>query len=310
METPRNILVIIDPTSIQQPALARARQLAHFFGATLELFVCNTDPKAEPQVDQRVIEQKLTSLQEAGIECSAELVNEKALHTGIVRKVLRSQPSLVIKDTHPHTLLRRSWLANTDWQLIRLCPAPLLFVRPSPWNCPPRIAAAVDVAQPGEKPALLDHSLLAAAETFALTMGGDLHAVHAYQPVSAFAANATVRSVSLAGGVSPAQVIADQEALVREDFSELLATHCVPREGRHLIPGAPSDALLTFVHQYNIDLLVMGAYARGWVYNVAVGSTTERLLDFLPCDVLIMKPASFECPLRQPAVQVNQHVMS
>lgn len=303
METPRNILVIIDPTSIQQPALARARQLAHFFGAKLDLFVCNTDPKAQPQVDRRVIEHKLEALREAGIECTAELVHEKALHTGIVRKVLRSEPSLVIKDTHPHTLLRRSWLANTDWQLIRLCPAPLLFVRPSPWNWPPRIAAAVDVAQPGEKPAQLDHSLLAAAETFALTMGGDLHAVHAYQPVSTFAANATVQSVSLAGGVSPAQVIADQEALIREDFSELLATHCVSREARHLIPGSPSDALLTFVRQYNIDLLVMGAYARGWVYNVAVGSTTERLLDFLPCDVLVMKPASFECPLRQPQEQ-------
>jgi universal stress protein E len=231
------------------------------------------------------------------------VVDEKALHTGIVRKVLRSEPSLVIKDTHPHTLLRRSWLANTDWQLIRLCPAPLLFVRPSPWNWPPRIAAAVDVAQPGEKAAQLDHSLLAAAETFALTLGGEMHAVHAYQPMSAFAANATVRSVSLADGVSPAQVIADQEALVRDDFAKLLATHCVPREGRHLIAGSPPDTLLGFVRQYGIDMLVMGAYARGWVYNVAVGSTTERLLDFLPCDVLVMKPASFECPLRQPREQ-------
>jgi nucleotide-binding universal stress UspA family protein len=33
------------------------------------------------------------------------------------------------------------------------------------------------------------------------------------------------------------------------------------------------------------------------MYNVFVGSTTERILDLLPCDVLVMKPASFECPL-------------
>jgi universal stress protein E len=298
METPRHILVVIDPTSNQQPALARARKLAHFFGARLELFVCYTDANQEVQVDRRVLEDKLKSLREADIECTAEIVSEKALHTGIVRKVLRSEPCLVIKDTHPHTLLRRSWLGNTDWQLIRLCPAPLLFVRSATWNCPPRIAAAVDAAQPGEKPAQLDHALLAAAETFALTMGGDLHAVHAYQPMSALEAGATVRSVPLASGVCPAQVIADRETLMREDFDRLLETHCVPGEGRHLISGAPADALLTFVSQYDIDLLVMGAYARGWVYNVVVGSTTERLLDVLPCDVLVVKPESFECPLR------------
>jgi universal stress protein E len=309
METPRHILVILDPTSNQQPALARARQLARFFGATLELFVCYTGAK-KPQVNRRVIEGTLKNLREAGIECSAEIVSENALHTGIVRKVLRSQPSLVIKDTHQHTLLRRSWQANTDWQLIRLCPAPLLFVRPDPWGYPPRIAAAVDVARPGEKPAQLDHSLLAAVETFALAIGGELHAVHACQPVSELAASATARAVSRGGSVTPAQVIADREALVHEDFSNLLATHCVPRESRHLIHGTPSDVLLNFVRQYNVDLLVMGAYARGWIYNVVVGSTTERLLDFLPCDVLVMKPASFECPLRQAGEHANGLRMS
>jgi universal stress protein E len=300
MAAPHKILVIIDPTSNRQPALARARQLARFFGASLELFVCYTDSKQESQVDRRVVEGQLNKLRAAGIKCTAELASEEVLHTGIVRKVLRSEPSLVIKDTHPHTLLRRSWLPNTDWQLIRLCPAPLLFVRPEPWHSrPPRIATAVDVAQPGEKPAQLDHSLLSAAETFALAIGGELHAVHAYQPVSELAGRATVDSVSLARNVTPAQVIANQEELVRAEFSALLATHCVPREGRHLIPGTPSDVLLAFVRQYNIDLLVMGAYARGWIYNVVVGSTTERLLDLLPCDVLVMKPASFECPLRE-----------
>jgi hypothetical protein len=30
---------------------------------------------------------------------------------------------------------------------------------------------------------------------------------------------------------------------------------------------------------------------------VLVGSTTERILDLLPCDVLVLKPASFEYPL-------------
>lgn len=298
METPRHILVIIDPTATQQPALVRARELARAFGAALELFVCYTDPKQKLQLDAPTLEGMVRELQRAGIECSADIANERALHTGIVRKVLRCPPSLVVKDTQPHTLLRRSWLANTDWQLIRLCPAPLLFVRPGPWGTAPKIAAAVDVAPPGEKPAELDHGLLSAAETFALATAGQVHAVHAYLPVSELAAHATVRAVSLAAKVSPAQVIDDKEAMVRYDFAALLATHRVPRERRHLIAATPANALAGFVRQNDIDVLVMGAYSRGWVYNVFVGSTTERILDLLPCDVLVIKPASFVCPLQ------------
>jgi len=298
MERPRHILVIIDPTAEQHPALARARDLALAFAARVELFICYTRRDGEIRADEMELERLASGLRELGIETCTDEASDASLHTGIVRKVLRAQPSLVIKETHPHTLLRRSVLANTDWQLIRMCPAPLLLVRPGHWSKPPRIAAAVDVARPGEKPAALDHSLLAAAETFALATGGLLHAVHAYTSVTELAATATVRAVSMASGVDPAQVIADQENMVRAEFDELLASHDVPEARRHLMSGAPSDALVVFVRRNNIDLLVMGAYARGWMYNVLVGSTTERVLDLLPCDVLVLKPASFECPLQ------------
>jgi universal stress protein E len=301
METPRHILVVIDPHATQHPALGRARHLARAFGASIELFVCYTPRDRELQLNSADLERVAAELRAEGIICTIDVATEPTVHNCIVRKVLRSPPSLVIKDARPHTLLRRSWLVNTDWQLTRLCPVPVLFVHPGPWDASPRIAAAVDVAQPGEKPAQLDHALLSTAETFALATDGVLHAVHAYVPVSTLAAGATVRAVSLASEVTPDQVITDNEALVREDFSTLFVSHHVPRERRHLVAGAPSEALLRFVRQNNIDLLVMGAYARGWVYNVMVGSTTERILDLLPCDVLVLKPASFECPLRRPA---------
>ena len=89
----------------------------------------------------------------------------------------------------------------------------------------------------------------------------------------------------------------DNEARARSEFAALLSTHRLPRTRRSLVIGTPSEALVRFVRQHDIDLLVMGAYSRGWMYNVLVGSTTERVLDLLPCDVLVMKPASFECPM-------------
>jgi universal stress protein E len=298
MDTPRHILVVIDPAATQHPAFARARALAQAFGARVELFACRTPHNTWPNDVKAELGRMAQHLCADGIEADVEVASDNTLHTGIVRKVLRSMPSMVLKDAQPHTLLRRSWQANTDWQLVRLCPAPILFVRPGPWNAHPRIAAAVDIAHPGEKPAQLDHALLGAAETFALATDGELHAVHAHAPVSELASRATIHAVPKASTATPIQVISDQESLARYDLAVLLRSHPVARERRHVLTGSPSESLLRFVGKNGIDLLVMGAYARGWIYNVAVCSTTERIVDVLPCDVLVLKPADFDCPLR------------
>lgn len=298
MERPSSLLVIVDPTASTHPAVERARQLAIAFKAGLELFVCYVVDGTEAlHMDEHVLEKLANGLREQGIDVVTDESSAPTLYSGVVAKVLRSKPSLVIKDTHPHSLLRRSVLANTDWQLIRLCPAPLLFVRPGDWSKAPRIAAAVDVAVPGEKPASLDHQLLSIAESYAIATRGELHAVHAYQPVSVLAATVTTVGVPMAAGVRADRVIEDGEALARIQFDEVLSAHPVPRTQRQLVAGAPAQALVEFVRRNRIDLLVMGAFSRGWMYNVFVGSTTERILDLLPCDVLVVKPDGFECPI-------------
>src|SRR5262245_32518985 len=217
LDKPRHILVVIDPTATEHPAFERASRLARAFGARVELFVCHVQPGASVHVDTLRLESMVEQLRGMGIEATADESSAATLHVGIVRKVLSARPSLLIKDTHPHTLLRRTWLANTDWQMIRVCPCPVLLVRPGPWSEPARIAAAVDIALPGEKPAELDHALLDAAETFALASGVSLHAAHAYLPVSELAARATVAVVPMAAGVEPARVIGDREKMAREN---------------------------------------------------------------------------------------------
>lgn len=300
MDRPRNILVVIDPTAAHHAALERARVLALAFGARVELFVCYVKHDSlEVHVDEVELERLANGLREQGIETTATEASDVAIHTGVLRKVLKSEPALVIKDTHPHSLLRRTVFANTDWQLIRLCPAPLLFVRPGAWRQPPRIAAAIDIAVPGEKPAALDHLLLATGETFALAARSSLEAVHVHVPVSDVVASATALAVPMAAGFDADRIVADGVALARAQFDDLAAAHHVCAKDRHLLIGRPAEALVDFVRHSSIDLLIMGAYARGLVYNVLVGSTTERILDLLPCDVLVMKPASFEYPLNQ-----------
>jgi len=37
-----------------------------------------------------------------------------------------------------------------------------------------------------------------------------------------------------------------------------------------------------------LDLVIVGSHGKGWVDRVLLGSTTERLLNKLPCPVLVI----------------------
>ena len=39
---------------------------------------------------------------------------------------------------------------------------------------------------------------------------------------------------------------------------------------------------------WNADLIVVGSHGKGWVDRLLMGSTTERLLTFLPASVLVV----------------------
>lgn len=49
-----------------------------------------------------------------------------------------------IKDTHHHSLARRTFMTNTDWELILCCPSALLLTRAAPWAPKPCVVAAVE----------------------------------------------------------------------------------------------------------------------------------------------------------------------
>ncbi len=45
-----------------------------------------------------------------------------------------------------------------------------------------------------------------------------------------------------------------------------------------------------FARAQGTDLVVMGALARSALKRRVVGSTAEKVLDHLPCDILIVRP--------------------
>jgi universal stress protein E len=304
------ILAVVDPTSAAQPALDKAKLLARQFGSTLELFICDFDPSLsgrpffdteklrelrEEFVTERVefLEERADELRAEGIPVETHVHWDNPVFRGVVRRVQESSPDLVVKDTHYHSALRRTLLTNTDWSLIRTCPAPLLLAKPAEWPESPRILAALDPEHLGDKPAALDHDILEYAELLAGRLGGELHAFHAFFPAALLAAANAMAGIPVATGVSAEDIIDAERRRVAGILSSVVGPHGLPPERVHLEPGSAVEALPRAVDRLGTDLLVMGAVSRSRLQELFVGSTAERVLDRLACDVLVVKPGDF-----------------
>ena len=308
MTTADRILVVVDPTSDEQPALQRATDLARPAGGVIELFICEYDQylsgerffdsvgleKARQALlgDARERLDKLAEpLEKDGVEVTTDVHWDHPLDEGIVRKVLESKPDLVVKDTHYHPVLKRSIFSNTDWNLIRSCPAPLMLVKPKAFAPKPIIVAAVDPLHEHDKPADLDRVILKKAGELAQLFGGTLHVFHSFDPTPAIAGAATTMATPIAVPVS--EVTEALEQRHREALEALLEGYDLPAEQVHMHQGTPQDLLPTLAEKRAADLVVLGAVSRSALQRIFVGSTAERVLDRLPCDLLIVKLESF-----------------
>jgi len=304
------ILAVLDPTAEEQPALTKGVTLARRSGAVLELFICDFDPSLSGQpffdtdklrqlreefVSERLeyLEETAEALRTEGLAIETHVHWDNPVYRGIVRRVEESGPDLVVKDTHYHTALRRTLFTNTDWSLIRTCPAPLLLAKRADWPESPRMIAALDPGHLGDKPAALDHDVLEWTELLADRMGGEVHAVHAFFPAALLSAVTGMAGMPLAGGITAAEIVEVERQRIAQALSSVLGTHAVVPGRVHLEQGAASEVLPRVADRIGAAVVVMGAVSRSRLQEIFLGSTAERVLDRIGCDVLVVKPADF-----------------
>jgi nucleotide-binding universal stress UspA family protein len=56
-----------------------------------------------------------------------------------------------------------------------------------------------------------------------------------------------------------------------------------------LAKGSPYEQIVHLVRELNIDLIVMGTYGRRGAERVLIGSVAERVIEYAPCPVLVIK---------------------
>ena len=297
----KQILVVVDPTTDKvQPVIERAAWLAKRAGAALQLFACaydaNIDARrvatvsiSEAGVREQLLlrhrhklEELAAPLRERGLSVTVDVAWDYPLAEVLVKRAAAERPWLVAKDANHHTLLQRTLLTDTDWHLVRECPVPVLLVKRPAVPSNPVVLAAVDPLHVHDKPAVLDDAIYTFAAALRETTGGTLHLVHAAAPPM---------GVELAPQLQA--LIASESRRAIEKFIE---THPVARANVHVMDGLPEVCLESAVKQYNADFVVMGAVARRGVKKLLLGSTAARVLDRLPCDLVIIKPAELVLP--------------
>jgi universal stress protein E len=300
MRSTKQILVVVDPTAAAQPALGRAALVAARMGWSLRLLACVPEGLPRRTADPEAVRGAILDRQRAVLkdlargypdcDVAVKAVWDRPLHEAIIRETLRSEPRFVMKDTHFHAALSRALFTNTDWHLIRDCPAPLWLVRGAPWPAHPAIAAFVDPMHEHDKPADLDHRILTEASRLAVGLDGEVHAIHCRETASTLALGST-----LPGALDA--LPGDGESEHAAVLGALAAAHAVPPARVHLRSGPAATEIPLAAHALGADLAVMGAVSRSRLQQAFLGHTAERVLERLACDVLVLKPAKFESPV-------------
>src|SRR5690606_8262144 len=178
--------------------------------------------------------------------------------------------------------------------LIRSCPAPLLLVKPREVASPATVLAAVDPLHEHDKPAELDHAILSFATELTQVLGGSLHVLHSFDIGPALAAVSGAPAATMALPVE--EVAAAARSQHEQALSSLTNEFGIPADNVHLEQGAPHAVLVEQAAALNADFVVMGAVSRSGLQRIFIGSTAERALDRLPCDLIIIKPPGFQPP--------------
>jgi universal stress protein E len=302
----RILFAVKDPAARRQPGIDKAIRIAKSFGASLELFHALSSPvfqEVQPLVGGTLDDLRRDALERSrsrldkfaapahklGVALSCSVEWDYPPHEAVVRRAQSVGADLIIAECHKRTRLG-AWLIHlTDWELLRNSPLPVLLLKNGRPYRRQVTLAAIDPTHQHAKPLDLDARILDASRQFSAAMRGALHVVHANHP-SVFGAALGDPALDAATLGLNYDELRNQD---RREFEAFLAKSDIPRARRHLADGEPAAAIARTARKLGAGVVVMGAVSRSGLKRVFIGNTAERVLNALPCDVLVVKPQEF-----------------
>jgi universal stress protein E len=288
MEKLNSILMVVEPDDGVHRLLAKACVLTRHFGARLELFLCDAEQAyalshaydsrgiAEARSAcladrRRYLESLRDTVAARDLPISVDVACESPLYEGILQKVLRSCPDLVILSARAGERGRPSGgLSASAWQVIRTCPVPVMLTSGRPWRAAPAFAASVDISD--EETPGLALAILRTAQFVAARCAGKLEILYCERD-------------------SAAQTARGEQAL-----TALARDAAIAEPHVRTFEGDPAVELPRAALRAGYDLMVLGALTHRRGFAALVGTLTSKLVESLECDFILVKPGSYRAP--------------
>ncbi|KOO03428.1 universal stress protein UspE [Vibrio nereis] len=303
------ILVVADINKDEQPALARAMQLAAqsrspskvtFF---LSIYDFSYDMTSMLSVDERdamrrgVIGQREKWMHKVasdylveGVNFEVRVVWHNRPYEAIIAEVFSGEHDILIKGTRKHDVLESVIFTPTDWHLLRKCPCPVLLVKNAEWPENSSIIASVHVGSENETHLGLNDSMVEQLKSLTERLGAEPYLVNAY-PVTP--ANITIELPEF----DPATYTDAVRGHHLTAMKALRQKHGYDDEQTIVEQGLPEDIIPEVAERVNAAMVIIGTTGRTGLSAVFIGNTAEHVIDKINCDVLALKPKGYISPL-------------
>lgn len=316
MQTIKKILVVIDPDKPEQPALTKALLFAKQQPITIKLLSCLYYPsvmasnflstkqleKTQSEIintNQVKLNKLIDQNTQKHVTFETEVMWHWPVYQGILKVVTSFQPDLVVKATHPHKTIAKRFFTPTDWYLLKACPAPVLLVKNREWTENTTIVAAIDPEHNLSAKSELDRNILKTGYVASSALTMQLQAIHCFDPSYwDILLEAVDKSGMWADVFSFDQEQNESMVLEKLRYQHNLkfAKECsefVPNsENQHIISGDIEEVMPKTLGQLRAGILVLGTTYRTGL----LGSTAQKLIETVDCDLLAIKPTGFEAP--------------
>lgn len=269
MPTLNKIFTVIDPTTDNQVALARAAQIAsqnqaisvHVYEA-----VHSSGDNADAEALQRAelarhrawIETLVEPIRAAGNEVNIELEWTAEWRDAIAPAAERAGADLIVKTATAHSGAGRRVLKTSDWTLLRNSHCPVYLIKKDAIDGGAKVLVALDMARDDDLHNTLNERVLEYARAFTDGIpNSSLHAVNAY---------------------------ANPDNFVYA--SDLAEKSGIERTHAHAVEGAPEKVIPEVAEQIDADIVIIGTAARDGIKAAVIGNTAERILDALNTNIL------------------------
>jgi len=278
--SPKRILLATDLSCRCDRAQDRAAQLARLWNA--KLFVLNV--LEDKHKARRPYWERVPSQVRAEIETTirADLTPpvpevEIIVETGdaanvTLAKAIELECDFIVTGVSHYDAFGPSVLGSTVNRIVRKAPVPVLVVKMRPRSAYSTVVVATDYSASSR------HAVETAVRLFPKANFSLFHAYHL--PFEQFMDDEVARKSFFD------EAKRNYDAFIASIDPRLNAAE---RFKPVLECGAPDVLMPSFVRDRQADLAVLGTHGRSAIFNMLIGSTAERLITLLPCDVMVVR---------------------